>query len=312
MPPLKRLLSRLLPALLLLGGCSSIAFSTDWSQPSTLFTPPKGALGEASGIAASTLTRGLYWLHNDSGSGPSIYGFDEDGRFRGRIHIQGYSAEDWEDIASFTLEGKHYLLLADTGDNKANRPLLNLILIEEPPADKLSPQAEFNTEPACVISFCYPDGPRDVEAVGVDVSKATIYLLSKRNSPPRLYSLPLHTSGTHNLMAESLGELGWIPNPSLALNVVPTAKHHFPTYPTSLSFAPNGREAALLCYGTAWILTRVEGEPWNEAFTTPGDRLPDFNLLQAEGICFSSDSSRVLIVGEGKKVPVLCYKRLSP
>ena len=44
-------------------------------------------------------------------------------------------AWDWEDMASFTWQGKHYLLLGDVGNNGLRRPGPDLHLVAEPPID---------------------------------------------------------------------------------------------------------------------------------------------------------------------------------
>ena len=62
-------------------------------------------LDEASGIARSQRQDDVYWLVNDSGK-PRLFAIDGTGKKLGRVKINGAKHVDWEDIASFTLDGK--------------------------------------------------------------------------------------------------------------------------------------------------------------------------------------------------------------
>jgi hypothetical protein len=55
-------------------------------------------LPEASGIAASARTPGLFWAHNDSGD-PVIYALDSQGAIKDRVRVTGAAVDDWEDVA---------------------------------------------------------------------------------------------------------------------------------------------------------------------------------------------------------------------
>jgi hypothetical protein len=53
-------------------------------------TVPLRDLPEASGVAASRRTPGLFWAHNDSGE-PVIYALDSHGAIKGRVRVTGAS-----------------------------------------------------------------------------------------------------------------------------------------------------------------------------------------------------------------------------
>ena len=75
------------------------------------------AVTEASGLAASPSKEGFLWMVNDSGGTPEIHLAQCDGTSRGAVQIEDARNIDWEDLAAFQLDGKPYLLIADTGDN---------------------------------------------------------------------------------------------------------------------------------------------------------------------------------------------------
>ena len=124
-----------------------------------------GRLGDArlievSGIAASRRVAGRWWVHNDSGDGPYLYAIDASGALQGVVQIDGVLALDWEDIASFTRDGKAWLLVADSGDNLGLRPEYELIAIEEPalPEDG----STLHVQAAWQLRYRYPGGaPHD-------------------------------------------------------------------------------------------------------------------------------------------------------
>ena len=105
-----------------------------------------------------------------------------------RFRVKGAKNIDWEDLASFDLGGRHYLMVADTGDNGGLRRTLQLHAFEEPA--RLRDGGTL--EPAWSIAFRWPDGPRDCEAVAVDAAAGRVLLVSKKRRPPELFDLPLH------------------------------------------------------------------------------------------------------------------------
>lgn len=135
-------------------------------------------LVESSGLAASNVTNGHFWSHNDSGGSAKLFAFDTKGTLTGSVIIDGADAIDWEDMAAFVDEGKPRLLIADVGDNDAKRKSVTLYVIDEP-----DPRKHARVKPLQVFKLTYPDGPRDCEAVAVDVAGRKVILVSKSFLP---------------------------------------------------------------------------------------------------------------------------------
>src|SRR3546814_6484051 len=92
------------------------------------------------------------------------------GGLQATFQVAGVAKTDWEDIAAFELDGRRYLLVADTGDNGGLRRSLQLHVIEEPASlDEVAQHAPL--EPAWSIAFRWPDGARDCEAVAGDARR---------------------------------------------------------------------------------------------------------------------------------------------
>ena len=169
-------------------------------------------LREVSGMAASRRRPDLLWVANDSGNGALLYAIGLDGRTHGIFQVNGVRNRDWEDLASFTSDGKAQLLVADVGDNTAKRQESVLYIVEEPDLPRKQSPAGTHLPLLRRIRFVFEDGPRDCEAVAVDLSMNRVLLLSKRDHLPRLYELPLWPEDdTSTVTARFLVEITTIP-----------------------------------------------------------------------------------------------------
>lgn len=146
-------------------------------------------LRESSGLAVSNRRAGHFWSHNDSGSDAKLFAFDHTGRKTGHVKLKSTKADDWEDMAAYLDQGVPRLLVADSGDNDSKRSHIRLHLFDEPdPADKTS----LEDREVESIKVRYDDGPRDCEAVAVDLSRDLIVLVTKSKYPLcGVYTLPL-------------------------------------------------------------------------------------------------------------------------
>lgn len=260
------------------------------------------ALKEASGMAPSAVNDGLLWLLNDSGSPPELFLTAANGDSRGKVAVEGVRNTDWEDLASFTLDGKPYLLIADSGDNGSQRQECALYIVTEPAAPKEGTLLAGKAPVAWPIRFRYEDGPRDCESVGVDAKARKILLLSKRTDPPMLYELPLKPAKGGLQTAKKVGQLG-----KALPNGIPPLP--FGTQPTGMSIAPDGSLAAVVTYSGAFIFPRRGSESWAAGFAREPVKLPGHGLRQAEAIAFSRDGKQIRVTSEGADAPIILYQR---
>jgi hypothetical protein len=257
--------------------------------------PPKK---EASGLAISRSTPDVLWTHDDSGGAPVLYAFDTTGKKRGALRIAGVTNEDWEDMASFSRDGKSWLLIADAGDNDAKRASVLLHVVEEPAASQLNPDRETQATPAYSLRIRYEDGPRDCEGVAVDAIEGAVYLITKRNSPPRLYRVPLGASREKEVVAKFLGPVPELAGTSPIDAVFKHVAGKRAAWPTGFDISSDGRTAVVLTYGTPVVFNRRGKESWSDTFKQEPVRLLFHGLPQAEGVCFSADASSIYVVSE--------------
>ena len=267
----------------------------------TLQAPPRQ---ESSGLAPSRHSPEILWTHDDSGGAPVLYAVDTNGRNRGSLRVTGVKNDDWEDLASFQRDGKSWLLIADTGDNDARRETIRLHVVEEPAPSRLNPANDIEVTPAYSLRIRYEDGPRDCEAVAVDAIEGAVYLLSKRDSPARLYRVPFGASREKHVIAKFLGPVPELAGSSPIDSLFKHVAGKRAAWPTGFAITSDGRTAVVLTYAGPVIFARTGKESWPEAFKREPTRLLFHGLPQAEGICFSSDGRSIYVVSESTQAMV--------
>jgi hypothetical protein len=216
--------------------------------------------------------------------------------------VNGARNKDWEDLASFTMDGVPYLLIADHGDNNAQRGVCTLYLLREPALP--DPGANLNGDVAIEreIRFRYEGGPRDCEAVAVDVAAKKILLLTKRTQPPELYELPLASPAAGGtLLARKIGSTE-VTSPMDS--IIP-----FRNQPTGMDIAADHSFAAVLTYYGVFVFPKNPAESWPESFARKPVMLEPHILPQAETIAISEDGNSIFVVSEGRKTPIIRYRK---
>ena len=274
-----------------------------YGPPITITTLKDKSISESSGLAASRLTAGAYWTHNDSGDGPFIYAFDTRGDSFGVFRVAGAQARDWEDMARGPgpERGKPYLYLGDIGDNNKARAEIVVYRVPEPALTtatrtftKIRPGA---TEPAEAIRLRYPDGTHDAETLLVHPVSGHIYIITKvvianpavyEAAPPFTVDKPV-----------TMTRLGVVNVPSLFGGVL-----------TGGSISPDGRHVALCDYFQGYELTLPAGSKnFNDIWK---QKMVGFDLgkrKQGEAITYRLDGKALLATSEGKNSAVIQVTR---
>jgi len=261
-----------------------------------------GAVAEASGLAVSSRDPDFMWIINDSGAQADLHLFGRDGVDHGQVRVDGAKNVDWEDLSSFELDGKSYLLIADTGDNASRRTDCVLYIVEEPALAKAGAKLSGSTEVAWKIPLTFEDGPRDCESVAVDARMGKVILVSKRTKPPVVYELPLKPQGGGAVVARRLGETSVAPPKGVPL--LP-----YIAQPTGMDIARDGSLGAIVSYYGVFLYPRTGRESWGEAFAKPPVILPPHGMAQAESVAFSKDGKSLTLVSERGDKRIIEYRR---
>jgi hypothetical protein len=272
-----------------------------WGSPEVAGLVTDKAMDEISGLAASRAFPGKYWAINDSGNTAQLHLMDGSGQHQASVEVRGARNGDWEDLASFELDGRNYLLIADTGDNGGIRQDLALHVFEEP-ADLTQPATL-----AWTVRFRWPDGPRDCEAAAVDPVRGEVLLVSKKRVPAELFRVPLARSDEQRV-AEKLGNLIGIEQPDAGDLARSPLYGRYRAQVTGADLSPNGRVLAVLNYRAIHFLVRGRGEDWTAALASPLPHLALPWIPQAEAIAFSLDGQEMRIGSEQLPSPLVRFR----
>lgn len=264
-----------------------------------------GQLDEVSGIAASQREDGLLWAIDDSGKPANLYAISHRGSRLGTFKIEGVKKTDWEDIASFELDGEPYLLIADTGDNGGIRKTLSLHIVAEP----RDAEAVGVLKPAWSIQFRWPDGARDCEAIAVDAARNQILLITKKRQPPQLYILPLRAEGgkktAKTQTARLAGTLAGVPQAKASERRDNPAMARLRSQVTAAGINPQRDAIAVLTYANLLIYPRAPDDSWAQAVARPPLVVPMALLPQPEAVAFSRAGKGIYVTGEFSPAPIL-------
>ena len=240
----------------------------------------------------------MLWLHDDGGNPARLFAINTNGDRLATLRIEGVTKTDWEDMAAFRLDGRDYLLIADTGDNGGLRRTLQLHVVEEP--DKVE---NARIRPAWSIAFRWPDGARDCEAVAVDAPNRRILLISKKRQPPEMFSLPLQPS-TRIVTATRLGTLHGVPVASAEETRRNARQARVLRQVTAADLSPDGQTLAVMTYRDLLLYHRGPQESWSEAIRH-APRLRELPWLpQAEALGWSADGRSLYATGEFIPAPM--------
>jgi hypothetical protein len=264
---------------------------------------------EISGLAASRRRSDLWWAHNDSGNPNSIFALTTSGTVVAEFEIEGVRNTDWEDMASFEMDGRPWLLIADIGDNGGLRATIQLILVSEP---EVTAAAGGTVRPERVLSARWPDGPRDAESVAVDPATRTVYLLAKRRVPAQLFALPLDAPDPADEVRtiRQIGTVPGIPQPSQSEITSSPEIGRWLGQPTGMDRRADG-SFVVITYRDAYLFLARPGDDAVATLRRTPMRLGLPPMPQAEAVAFSRDG-RVILATTEKLPAAIVRAKLGP
>ncbi|MEJ7643252.1 MAG: hypothetical protein WKF87_01540 [Chryseolinea sp.] len=254
-------------------------------------------LGEVSGLAASFSNKGLLWTHNDSGNDAEVYLIDTETRIRQTYVLDGVDNRDWEDIAigPGPDPSRHYLYVADIGDNLAIHSNKYIYRFEEPVFSEASEGAEkkititaFDT-----IVFQLSDSKRDTEALLIDPKTKDLYVISKYSDPNYIYQIRYPYASGDIITANRVG--------SLNLRTI-----------TSAAISSTGNEILIKNYRHIYYWKNIDSLSVLDVLKQLPVEVPYEVEPQGEAIAWSADDSGFYTLSEkdkGKKSYLYFYQR---
>ncbi|MFC5410040.1 PE-PGRS family protein [Larkinella bovis] len=256
------------------------------------FPVQPGVVDEASGMVASRTMDDRLWVEQDGGNPAEISLMTTSGQLEKRFALSGIVNRDWEDLAigPGPQEGVSYLYLADIGDNFKQNEVSYIYRFPEP---KNVDESISGIER---ITFQYPDGPRDAEAVLLDPQTRDLWIVTKAEEKVRIYRLPYPQSTSQTIKADYQGEL--------PLSLI-----------TGGSVSADGDEILLMSYLGAFHWRRKSGQSLADAMQKNSYKslATDPVGTQSEAICFDKNANGYYTLpekGNQASVTLNYYKRL--
>jgi hypothetical protein len=285
--------TRPVPSASIAAAPSSAASSCDacsrYATPETVGAVREAAIDELSGMAASRLHQGLYWVHNDSGDLPRIFAIEPTGVLRAEVRFDVGAANDWEDIAVGPCDGEPCVFAGDIGDNHHLRTEVQIHRVAESklPIDTRTPA----TVHARSTRATYPDGPHDAEAMFVDPSSGDVVIVTKVWSGTGVaYRLPTaKLDDAAPVMLERIGPLAGIGG----VDPITAADAH-----------PCASRVIVRTYRHIYEYAASPGLPLVTAFSSTPTVVPSPREYQSEAIAYRSDGRGWLTSSEGEHAPI--------
>lgn len=239
-------------------------------------------IDEASGMSVSQLHKDLVWIINDSKGGPYIYGVNGDGETVSRLTLANLANRDWEALAPGVDDGGDPALwVGDIGDNDSQWESIRVYRVSEP--EKLGERQA----PWRRYIFQYPDGAHNAEALLVDPTDGTLYVVTKEALGAGIYA----TDGPPT------------PGETETLTRVGSA----PMFVTDGAISPDGSQVALRSYSYVYLYDSDRVLAGNKR---PLDRFRLPRQPQGETLAYLRSGKAVLVGSEG--VESLIYEVTLP
>ena len=108
--------------------CGSAPQADPTPAPKKLFTIDDERVDESSGLAKSAKYDGIWWTVNDSGDSARVFGIDKTGEVKAELRLKA----DVKDVEAIAVDTDGTIYIADIGDNKATRDMIEVYTIPEP------------------------------------------------------------------------------------------------------------------------------------------------------------------------------------
>src|ERR1700744_3081081 len=256
-------------------------------------------MDEISGISASGIHDGIYYVHNDSGDTSRFFAITPLGNIKSVIYYKGdpkepLGARDVEDIAVGIgpVKGKSYVYMGDIGDNGAMRSYVTIYRLEEQKS-WIGKDSIIHAN-AVPLHLKYPDGPRDAETLMVDPIEKLIYIVSKRTDSVTVYTTPLNFKANDTLTLTKRCKLyfnGFRPFKWI----------------TAGDISKDGQQVLLKDYVKVYYWKRSNNEPIWKTMQRKPTELPYKEEKQGEAIGFAPDGKGYYTTSEGVFAPIYYY-----
>jgi hypothetical protein len=236
-------------------------------------------VNETSGIVASAVNDGVYWVHNDSGDTARAFALNNHGKLLATLAFDTVKPRDIEDVAiEDDSAGRSFLYFGDIGDNQEHRTEVTIHRVAEPKLTGGTAQLTVVSEKMTVI---YPDGPHNAETLLFDPSTKDLLIATKKaGGPSAIHRVGRFAAGTK------------VTTEKIATVDIDLA--------TGGEISRDGRLVAIRNYSTSvFVWVRAPGEGVAAALSRPPCTLPLASEKQGEAFAFLTGGKGYVTISEG-------------
>ena len=262
--------------------------------------PPRD-LVENSAAAMSMTQPGIFFTINDSGNDPLLFALDTANRDRGVWRIVNADNVDWEaaSVGPCSAGAAAWCVyIGDVGDNEAHHRSRKIYRVAEPKVMEPGRRESLRAER---LTFEYPNGPQDVEAMYA-ARNGDVLLIAKR---PRLDATrrPLPAL-VYRLPASAWAEKGRVV--AELVDSLPIAPGSAPfRLITDAALSPDAKHLAVRTYMQLYVFaTDSSTGRVNHEVLAAVCNLLTVNEAQGEGVTWADNAGRFLFTTEGQRAPI--------
>ncbi|MCY1043672.1 cell wall anchor protein [Corallococcus sp. bb12-1] len=234
------------------------------------------AIVEPSGLAASRLTPGVVYVHNEDTT--AIVGISTaNAATLGTFNVSNVTPADWEDVATGPCPTGQCIYMGDIGRSSANFPTPpSTFAVYRIPEPNIGAGQTSGNLTATAFPFQYPDSPKDAETIMVHPTTGDIYIVTKSYAgASKVYKFPQP-----------------LPTPGTMSTLVFVANIQLPTNPDDSNFAaatsgnihPCANRFLLRTYRKVYEFRAASGAAFETAFAATPVSLTDTVEGQGEAI----------------------------
>jgi hypothetical protein len=275
--------------------------AADFADAARVGTPANTNVVETSGIGASRINDGVYYIHNDSGeSVPRVFALTRTGKDLGEYTFPGVGKpKDWEDlcVGSGPDPDKSYIYVAEFGDNRKQKNPYTIYMAEEP-AVSLTQSPESRVLPGSTVQYKYQydsDGTsKNAECLMIDPLTKDLYIVTK--SPKREVYRYKYSDR--------------IPDTVVTLEYI-TQIPELPEETKNITGGDMTATEMVIRNGERVYYWEKGSRTWDAVFTTAGDPIGPLEDTRGEAICFDNNGEDLYSLAEGVGKAINWYERIT-
>ncbi|MFP2906463.1 cell wall anchor protein [Pyxidicoccus sp. 3LFB2] len=256
----------------------------------TVGTVASTAIVEPSGLAASRLTPGVLYVHNEDTT--AIVAISTaNASTLGTFNVANVTPADWEDVATGPCPAGKCIFMGDIGRSSANFPTPpSTFAVYRIPEPNIGAGQTSGSLTAEKFPFQYPDSPKDAETIMVHPTTGDIYVITKSGTGlSKVYKFPTP-----------------LPAPNTMSTLVFVANIQLPTSTTDVWYGqatagaihPCANRFLLRTYRHVYEFRAPTGGAFETAFTATPVALTDTVEGQGEALEYEANGASYFTMSE--------------